>query len=128
MQKSSSFGIILVTFLIFSLGFFKFSFAAEHQDMTSAGQLDYLKVTSLVYPQLARQKGWQGTVILKTLVEKDGTCADAAVEKSSGFAVLDQAALNAVKEWEFSPARFGNETYMTLTRVPVRFVLIDKKS
>ena len=119
--------------LIFVLSFFSFlifsnsSHASEAPKTLFVDRLDYVNVVPPVYPELARQKGWQGTVMLKTLVEKDGSCAQVVVEKSSGHVVLDEAALNAVKNWEFSPARIGNEPYAVLTRVPIRFVLVDKK-
>ena len=89
-------------------------------------KLDYFKMVPPAYPEFARQKGWQGTVVLKALVEEDGTCSRVEVEQSSGHGVLDRSAVQAVKQWEFSPARFGNNPYAVLTRVPVRFILTDK--
>ena len=102
--------------------------AQEAQDaLAEEIKLDYLQVSAPFYPAVARVRGWEGTVILKALVEKDGTCSQVAVEKSSGYNVLDEAAVKAVKEWEFSPARFGNSPYATLTKIPVRFILADRK-
>ena len=34
----------------------------------------------------------------------DGTCADVGIVQSSGHAVLDEAAVRAVREWRFKPA------------------------
>ena len=60
------------------------------------------------YPKLARERGWQGTVILKALIEKEGHPADVSVERSSGFKILDNAALETVRKWAFQPARSKN--------------------
>ena len=129
MQNSLSFlkFVSAIFFLLFYLASFKPLYATENQEMVSVNRLDYLKVTPPVYPELARQKGWQGTVVLKTLVEKNGTCTQVVVEKSSGYVALDEAALKAVKNWEFYPAHIGNSPYAVLARVPVRFVLVGKK-
>ena len=102
---------------------------AQEIQKTAADEikLDYLQVSPPAYPDVARQRGWEGTVILKALVDKDGTCSQVAVEKSSGHDILDDAATEAVKDWEFSPARMGDSPYPALTRIPVRFVLSGKK-
>ena len=115
-------------FLFFALFIFpRFCPAAPPEETIPFEHLDYLKVVPPLYPELARRNGWEGTVVLKTLIEKDGTCASAIIEKSSGHIILDQAALQAVKKWEFFPARVGNISYPSLTRIPIRFALADKK-
>ena len=120
--------LLFALFFFFCLASFKLSFASQNQQISSVIQLDYLKVTPPVYPKIARQRGWQGTVVLKAVVEQNGICKQVVVEKSSGYSVLDEAALKAVKEWEFDPPQFGGEPYAVLARVPVQFVLTDKKS
>lgn len=110
--------------LVFTI-FFS-SFIAQAGSV-SAEKLDYLELSSPDYPKIARAKGWEGTVILKALVEKDGTCTNAVVEKSSGFKALDESAVQAVKQWKFSPARMGNTPYASLARIPVQFVLTGEK-
>ena len=89
-------------------------------------QLNYFKMVPPVYPKMARQKGWQGTVVLKALVAEDGTCSRVEVEESSGYDALDQSAVHAVRQWEFSPARLGGNPYAVLTKVPVQFILTDE--
>ena len=78
-----------------------------------------------VYPELARQKGWEGLVVLKVLVEKEGLASKTLVKKSSGHEVLDRAALDTVRRWRFSPARFGDMVFSSWVEVPVRFRLSD---
>ena len=48
------------------------------------------------YPLLARRRGWQGEVVLAFNVESDGRISNAHIAHSSGYGVLDQAALNAL--------------------------------
>lgn len=49
------------------------------------------------YPNSARLNGQEGKVILKAVIRSDGHLADVSVQKSSGHAVLDAAAMEAVK-------------------------------
>lgn len=72
---------------------------------------------------MARHNGYQGTVLVRAEVSVEGNCLQARVEKSSGYAVLDQAALEAVKQWRFLPARRGGQTVAAWVEVPVTFRL-----
>jgi protein TonB len=49
------------------------------------------------YPSMARLNGWEGKVVLKVSIRKDGQLKDVQVVTSSGHASLDQAAIEAVK-------------------------------
>lgn len=60
------------------------------------GQLQTHLSRYLVYPPLARQRGWEGTVLLGLRVESDGHLDKIRIERSSGYAVLDHSALNSV--------------------------------
>jgi protein TonB len=48
------------------------------------------------YPLLARRRGWQGEVVLAFRLEADGRILDARIARSSGYGVLDHAALAAL--------------------------------
>jgi protein TonB len=48
------------------------------------------------YPLMARRHGWQGEVLLAFRIEADGRILDARIAHSSGYALLDDAALNAL--------------------------------
>ena len=75
------------------------------------------------YPGLARKRGQQGTVILQVLVNEQGRVEDLEIENSSGFGLLDRAALSAVRKWDFKPGRQGEERIAMWVRVPVTFKL-----
>lgn len=60
------------------------------------GQLQTHLSRYLVYPPLARQRGWEGTVLLGLRVESDGHLDKIRIARSSGYAVLDHSALNSL--------------------------------
>ncbi len=57
------------------------------------------------YPRVAREKGWEGEVLVRIAITADGAVRSATVERSSGYDVLDRAAVEAVLRWRFEPAR-----------------------
>lgn len=72
---------------------------------------DPVKISHIdpVYPRKARRNGWEGTVFLQALINKKGEVAEAFVTTSSGFELLDQTALKAVKQWQYQwPAQLGS--------------------
>lgn len=75
--------------------------AASHSSVAHVrnqilGQLQTSLSRYLVYPPLARQRGWEGTVLLGLRVEPDGHIESIRVTNSSGYAVLDNSALNSL--------------------------------
>jgi TonB family protein len=78
-----------------------------------------------VYPEFAREQGWEGLVLLKVFVRSDGAAASVKIIRGSGYQMLDGAALRAVKAWRFLPARLGGLPYASTVKIPVRFVLTD---
>jgi len=86
----------------------------------------YLKNPAPVYPQLARERGWEGVVLLSVFVQSDGRPGVMNVEKSSGYKILDDATLKAVKKWQFKPAGIGNVSFSTWVRIPIRFTLVEE--
>lgn len=57
-----------------------------------------------VYPAFARRRGWSGGVRLQIALSARGGIQAVAVDQSSGFAVLDEAAVAAVRRWRCQPA------------------------
>jgi protein TonB len=74
------------------------------------------------YPDIARQAGIEGMVILKLLVDTDGAVLKVQVLKSLHPA-LDQAAVEAAKSWQFSPARQRDKPVRVWVSFPVNFIL-----
>ena len=59
------------------------------------------------YPPEAKQKGYEGKVLLKVEVLISGRVGKVNMVRSSGYTMLDQAALETMKKWRFIPARRG---------------------
>ncbi|HTY07552.1 MAG TPA: energy transducer TonB [Candidatus Edwardsbacteria bacterium] len=57
-----------------------------------------------VYPSIAVKIGCQGRVYIQALLDIDGRVLRAEVQRSSGYPALDEAALDAVRQWVFTPA------------------------
>jgi protein TonB len=74
------------------------------------------------YPLLAQRKGWEGTVIIDIRIAGDGRVHEAQIEKSSGFTILDNAALGAVRNWRIAPSGRVDVASFKF-RVPVIFKL-----
>lgn len=74
-----------------------------------------------VYPDIAREAGVDGQVMVQALVGKDGKVKDVRVVKS--IPMLDQAAVSAVKQWLFKPALSNNKPVAVWVAVPVKFSL-----
>jgi protein TonB len=75
------------------------------------------------YPLAARRRGVEGRVLLSAHVHADGACAEVRLKRSSGHALLDQAALDAVRRWRFLPARRAGAPIDSWVDVPVSFRL-----
>ncbi len=83
----------------------------------------YLNNPPPEYPKLAKRAGEEGRVLLKVLVSTDGRPETVEISKGSGFERLDTAAMNAVKQWRFEPARKGGKTLSAYVIVPLAFTL-----
>lgn len=75
------------------------------------------------YPELARQRGQQGAVVLDLRVDAEGRVVGAEVAQSSGHPILDAAARRAVLNWRFRPALEAGRPVEAHLRSTVRFRL-----
>lgn len=74
-----------------------------------------------VYPPEAQVNRVQGVVILETILDSNGRVAAARILRS--IPLLDQAALEAVKQWEFTPTLLNGTPTAILMTVTVNFSL-----
>lgn len=84
---------------------------------------DYLKNPEPEYPLQARRRGQEGLVLLNVTVSGSGHAIAITLKESSGYNLLDHAALKAVQAWIFEPARIGSVGVESKIEVPVRFKL-----
>ena len=75
------------------------------------------------YPALARKRGQQGTVWIDIWLDAQGRQTRLDIIDSSGLALLDQAALGAVREWRFRPHRINGVQVASRVRIPIEFSL-----
>lgn len=87
----------------------------------------YRENTHPVYPWIARLKGYEGVVLLSAEIFSDGKVGTLKIKRSSGYALLDRSALDAVKTWKFEPGRRMGRSIPMWVDVPVKFVLRDNE-
>lgn len=75
------------------------------------------------YPQEAREKGYEGEVMLRVEVLPNGRVGQIEVKNSSGYELLDRSALTTVKQWRFVPAKKGETPIPLWVNIPVKFQL-----
>jgi periplasmic protein TonB len=73
------------------------------------------------YPTLARESHVEGIVILDVIIDEHGSVTSTRVLRS--VALLDQAAIDAVRQWRFTPARLNGEAIPIVMTVTVTFRL-----
>jgi len=77
------------------------------------------------YPLAARLRHEEGRVLLEVEVAADGGADKVAILSSSGYAMLDRAAILAVKSWRFLPATRGGVPVAASVEVPIDFRMTD---
>jgi TonB family protein len=78
---------------------------------------------SPVYPQEAQDARVQGVVIIEAKIAADGSVAEAWVLRS--IPMLDGAALDAVRQWRYSPTLLNGAPVPVIMTVTVNFTLAD---
>ena len=82
-----------------------------------------IKYVSPSYPDLARQAGIEGTVLLRVLVSEDGKVMSANVLQSDVTPMMEKAAVEAAKQFRFKPAKQRTVPVKATMMVPIRFKL-----
>jgi len=84
---------------------------------------DYLRNPAPPYPPLARRMGEEGKVLLRVLVNAQGTADSVEIRTSSGSERLDDSAQRTVRNWKFIPAKRGDAAVQSWVLVPIIFKL-----
>jgi protein TonB len=74
-----------------------------------------------LYPEVARSARVEGTVIIEAVLDTTGRITQLRVIKS--VPLLDQAALDAVRQWRYTPSMYGGRPVSVLMTITVRFTL-----
>jgi protein TonB len=76
---------------------------------------------SPVYPADAQTAGIQGVIIMEARIEADGTVSKTRILKS--IPALDDAAQEAVSQWQFTPTLVDGQPSPVVMTVTVNFTL-----
>lgn len=104
--------------------------ASEVRDQSASAlnrkaQPDYAYNPPPQYPGLLREQGISGVVLMRVKVRPDGQAQDVLVQQGSGYRLMDEAALRAVKRWRFIPALHNGAPEAGWVEFPIRFSLQD---
>jgi protein TonB len=75
------------------------------------------------YPEASRRRGEQGLVLVELFVDPSGRVAEVRLLESSGFAALDAAAMETLRDWRFRPAERAGLPVMGSITTAVHFRL-----
>ena len=75
-----------------------------------------------IYPAEAIRLGIAGRVVLRLTVSEEGTVSNVTIASSSGYYVLDDAAMVGVRQWRYVAATRGGRPVSSFIRQPVRFL------
>lgn len=75
------------------------------------------------YPRIAQRKGIEGTALYEIWLNENGKQIKQELITSSGAQVLDEAALDAIRDWQFSPQVINGQAIAHRVQIPVRFSL-----
>ena len=78
------------------------------------------------YPTDAEEKGIEGDVWIKALIDKQGNTVKAIVYESSGTASLDKSALAAAQKFRYKPALQDDKPVAVWVKFKVKFTLDEK--
>ncbi|MEM5769249.1 MAG: TonB family protein [Bacillota bacterium] len=96
----------------------------DEQNETAKSMLPRLiQASRPAYPTEARVKGWEGRVILGITVSEAGSVAAVYVRSSSGYEILDNAAIEAAQKWRFMPVQKSGKPVSSYIAVPISFQL-----
>jgi len=78
-----------------------------------------------VYPPRCLRMGIEGNVRVRVLVGENGRPQEVTIGQSSGESALDEAAMEAVRQWRFEPARRNGMPVRAWAAIPIEFKLTD---
>jgi protein TonB len=96
---------------------------ANAQTVDADYKAAYLRNPKPPYPPLAVKMRLEGKVVLLAEVLPGGKAGRVSLETSSGHDILDQSALQTVKQWQFTPARKDGVVLAQVVRIPINFNL-----
>lgn len=89
-----------------------------------------IKITRPQYPRAAFERKVQGTVVIRILIDAEGNIPHDRAQVLNSIPGLDEAALDCIRAWKFTPAQKNGQPVATMARAPVGFRIFgeDAKS
>ncbi|HVZ01262.1 MAG TPA: energy transducer TonB, partial [Dongiaceae bacterium] len=85
---------------------------------------NYAGACPIQYPERARRRNQEGTVLIHALIDTAGRPVEVTVVSSSGHRLLDEAARDAIAGCAFVPQRVGGRPVKAIVEIPIPFKLI----
>ncbi len=85
---------------------------------------NYAGACPISYPERARKRNQEGTVVVHALIGPDGKPIEVTVAQSSGHTLLDEAAQAAIANCAFVPQKVGGRAVRAIVEIPIPFKLI----
>jgi protein TonB len=85
---------------------------------------NYAGACPISYPERARKRNQEGTVVVHALIGPDGKPIEVTVAQSSGHRLLDEAAQEAIVHCAFVPQKVGGRAVKAIVEIPIPFKLI----
>jgi protein TonB len=82
---------------------------------------NYLHRPNPIYPAVSKRLREAGTVLLRVSLDAKGEVRDINIQTTSAYQRLDQAAMEAVRQWRFVPASRGQQPVASTVLVPIEF-------
>lgn len=95
----------------------------SEDSVTAISRGEAIKKVPPVYPNRSVELRQHGTVNLHVFLKESGESEIVKIVRSSGFKLLDLAALNAVKKWQFKPLVKNGQRIAGWVHIPIHFVL-----
>ena len=73
------------------------------------------------YPRRVARLGWTGEVLLELGVDRQGKVTKVVVLRSSGYPILDAAAVSTIRNWQGKPATRNGEPVASTWKLPIQF-------
>lgn len=81
--------------------------------------------TPIRYPRWAVREGWEGTFVIAVEILVSGQVGRWNVTQSTGYTLLDEAATQAIRQWQFHPATEKGRAIISCIQIPIHFQLQD---
>ncbi len=123
---------LLIAFIFLATLEYTMSYAEEYPLKEVDTPPRVVKAVRPVYPsELYTDDGviiYEGQVILRFVVTKEGKVRDVEVIKSVPQGIFDKSALNAIKQYRFKPAVSNGESVDCIVRLPMEFSIPGAKT